>query len=154
LLIKLIYACDEYLGVIKMFIVPRTPASPRRLTPISMVSSPSISSPSISSPSISPKTQSASPTSFRAEKDVYDRFIDIYFNNDLKVQSLLLKTIIDFVGHPAYAHILRTMDKDNAHHVMGYLRSQRSVEMYLVLDQILRNPLPTKQDFYLSICSY
>lgn len=135
-----------------MFIVPRTPASPRRLTPISMVSSPSISSPSISPTST--KTQSTSPTSFKAEKDVYDRFIDVYFGSDLKVQSLLLKTIIDFVGHPAYTHILKTMDKDNAHHVMGYLRSQRSVEMYLVLDQILRNPLPTKQDFYLSIGSY
>ena len=129
-----------------MFIVPRTPVSPRRLTPISMASSPSISP-------TSTKTQSASPTSFKAEKDVYDRFIEVYFNCDLKVQSLLLKTIIDFVGHPAYAHILRTMDKDNAHHVMGYLRSQRSVDMYMALDQILRNPLPTKQDFYLSINS-
>lgn len=124
-----------------MFIVPRTPISPRRLTPISMSSTIS----NISSVTISP------PPSL--EIDVYDRFIDIYFNCDLKVQNILLKTINNAVRHPAYAHILKTMDKDNAHHVMGYLRSQHSVEMYMVLDQIIHNPLPTKDDFYLSINS-
>jgi hypothetical protein len=121
-----------------MFIVPRTPASPRRLTPISMVSS----------SSTSPKTQSASPTSFKAEKDIYDTFLDIYFSSELKVQSVLIQKITDYVGHPVYTHLLRTMDKDNAHHVIGYLKSQRSVELYFILDQIINNPLPTKNDFY------
>jgi hypothetical protein len=128
-----------------MFVVPRTPISPRRLTPITVVSSPSVS-PTRSAFSISPEKDT--------KEDVYDKFINIFFNTDLKVQSVLLKTITDFVGHPAYNHILRTMDKDNAHHVMGYLRSQRSAEMYIILDQIIRNPLPTKDDFYLSINSY
>jgi hypothetical protein len=138
-----------------MFIVPRTPISPRRLAPISVNSSPSTSpTRSASSMTVSPpQNKSNSPPPFVPEKDVYDRFIDVFFNCDLKVQNVLLKTIIDFVGHPAYTHILKTMDKDNAHHVMGYLRSQRSVDMYMALDQILRNPLPTKHDFYLSINS-
>ncbi len=83
--------------------------------------------------------------------DVYDKFSDIYFSCDMKVRSILLKTIIDFVGHPAYAHLLKTMDNENAHHVMGYLRSQRSVEMYIILDRIIKNPLPTKEHFHQSI---
>jgi hypothetical protein len=137
-----------------MFIVPRTPISPRRLAPISANSSPSTSpTQSVSSMASTTQNKSNSPPAFIPDKDVYDRFIEIYFNCDLKVQSVLLKTIIDFVGHPAYTHLLKTMDKDNAYHVMGYLRSQRSIDMYMALDQILRNPLPTKQDFYLSINS-
>lgn len=121
-----------------MFIVPRTPISPRRLSPISM----STTSKSTSSPT------STSPIQ---EIDVYDKFSDIYFNCDMKVRTILLKKIIDFVGHPAYSHILRTMDQENAHHVMGYLRSQRSVEMYIILNQIIKNPLPTKEDFHQTI---
>ena len=121
-----------------MFIVPRTPISPRRLSPITM----STSSKSVLTPT------STSPIQ---EMDVYDKFSDIYFSCDMKVRSVLLKKIIDFVGHPAYAHLLRTMDPENAHHVMGYLRSQRSVEMYIILDQISKNPLPTKEDFHQSI---
>lgn len=140
---------------LKMFIVPRTPISPRRLAPISVNSSPSTSPTQFTSSmtTSTPQNKSNSPPPFVPDKDVYDRFIDVFFNCDLKVQNVILKTIIDFVGHPAYTHILKTMDKDNAHHVMGYLRSQRSVDMYMALDQILRNPLPTKQDFYLSINS-
>jgi hypothetical protein len=129
-----------------MLIIPRTPISPRRLKPITMVSSPS-ASPTRSAFSISPSPEK------NTKKDVYDKFINIYFNTDLKVQNVLLRKIFDFVGHPVYVHILKTMDKDNAHHVMGYLRSQRSAEMYIILDQIIQNPLPTKEDFYSSIKS-
>lgn len=81
-------------------------------------------------------------------KDVYTRFADIYFAADIKVRSILLKRIIDFVRHSAYAHLLRTMDESNAGYVMGYLRSQRSAEMYIILDQIINSPLPTKEEFY------
>jgi hypothetical protein len=38
------------------------------------------------------------------------------------------------------------MDKHNATYVMGYLRSQQSVEMYMILDQITSNPI--KDDFF------
>jgi hypothetical protein len=125
-----------------MFIVPRTPISPRRLSPISMSVTTKSNSPSVS---ISPTPS--------LEMDVYDKFSDIYFSCDMKVRSVLLKKIIYYVEHPAYAHILRTMDQDNAQHVMGYLRSQRSVEMYMILDQIIRSPLPTKEHFHQSINS-
>lgn len=126
-----------------MFVVPRTPISPRRLSPISMSAN---SKTNTQSASISPTPS--------LEMDVYDKFSDIYFSCDMKVRSILLKKVIDYVGHPAYAHILRTMDPDNAQHVMGYLRSQRSVEMYMILDQIIRSPLPTKEQFHQSINSY
>jgi hypothetical protein len=130
-----------------MYVVPRTPIIPRRLSPI-MTPSPNSTLSYSSSQSISPP-RSPSPV-----LDVYDKFINIYFSSDIKVQSILLKTITDYIIHPAYKHLLKTMDQDNAHHVMGYLRSQRSVEMYFILDYIIRNPLPTKQDFYQSIAKY
>lgn len=113
-----------------MFIVPRTPLSPVRKP-------------------LSPKPNENIPV-----KDVYDKFIEIFFSVDTKIQSVFLERIIRFVGHPAYSHLLRTMDKDNAHHVMGYLRSQRSVEMYIILDQICRSPLPTRDDFYHTISGF
>ncbi len=111
-----------------MFVIPRTPVSPTRKA-------------------LSPMRNAEN----LPVKDVYDQFIDLYFSVDIKIQTVLLDRIIKFVGHPAYTHLLRTIDKNNAYHVMGYLRSQRSVEMYVILDQIIRSPLPTKIDFYNTI---
>jgi hypothetical protein len=119
-----------------MFIVPRTPISPRRLSPINMSV---ITNSNASSVSISPTPS--------LEMDVYDKFSNIYFSCDIKVRSILLKTVIEFVQHPTYTHLLKTMDNENAHHVMGYLRSQHSVEMYYILDQISKNPLPSRSSF-------
>jgi hypothetical protein len=104
----------------KMPVIPRTPLSPKR--------------------SLSPRTPLASlpeNTAFPVP-DVYDRFVDYYFSSDTTVRPLILERVINFVGHPAYTHLLRTMDTFNAHHVMGYLRSQRNVEMYVILDQITK----------------
>jgi hypothetical protein len=81
-------------------------------------------------------------------KDVYDKFIDLYFSVDLKVQSVFIKLIENFVNHDVYTHLLKTMEKDNAYFIMGYLRSQRSIELYSILDKIIRSPLPTKADYY------
>jgi hypothetical protein len=114
----------DLFGVIKMFIIPRTPSKPARLSPIN-----------------SPTTVSSN------EKDVYDKFLDIYFRSDLSTQKLILKTVTDFVGHPAYTHILNTMDKGNAYYVIGYLRSQRSIDMYFILDQIIHNNMVASYDF-------
>lgn len=124
-----------------MFIVPRTPVSPTRksLSPISRTS-------------LSPVSVQSNEN--KPVKDVYDQFAEIYFSADIKVRNVLLTRVINFVGHPAYSHLLRTMDQSNAHHVMGYLRSQRSVEMYVILDQITREPLPTKDDFYRTMIGF
>jgi hypothetical protein len=130
-----------------MFIVPRTPISPTRKS-----MSPTMSHSPVSRSSFSPiSTQS---TEIMPLKDVYDIFADIYFVADMKVQNVILTKVINYVQHPVYTHLLKTMDKDNAHHVMGYLRSQRSVEMYFILEHIINNPLPTKDKFFQSIGSY
>jgi hypothetical protein len=94
-------------------------------------------------------SSSLSPTNERIiyNSDIFDDFIEMYYTCDIKVQSVLLDTIINYVKHPAYTHLLRTMDRNNYHHVIGYLRSQRSYELYTILDKIMRNPLPTKEDF-------
>ena len=46
------------------------------------------------------------------------------------------------------------MDQENYNHVMGYLRSQRNIEMYHILEQITSNPLPVKEDFFRSIAKF
>lgn len=89
-------------------------------------------------------SQSISPL----QLDVYDKFIDIYFNCHTKVQVILIKTISEYVRHPVYIHLLKTMDIKNADYIIGYLRSQRSIELYNILDRIICNPLPEKDTFY------
>lgn len=123
-----------------MFIVPRTPVSPSR-KPTSTMATPSISlSPTCDSPRFSPPST--------PQKDVYERFMDIYFQQHPKVKMVLLKKITDYVAHPVYTHLLNTMDRDNAHHVVGYLRSQRCFELYSILENICNNPLPPKSEFF------
>lgn len=123
-----------------MFIIPRTPVSPSRKLNSTMAT-PSLSlSPTYESPKFSPPST--------PQKDIYDRFIDIYFQQHPKIKMVLLKKITDYVAHPVYTHLLNTMDRDNSHHVMGYLRSQRSFELFNILEQICNNPLPPKSDFF------
>jgi hypothetical protein len=71
-------------------------------------------------------------------RDLYDLFVDYYFGSDPEVRPLILERIINFVGHPAYAHLLRTMTTANAYHVIGYLRSQQNIELYMILVEITR----------------
>lgn len=126
-----------------MYIIPRTPISPRRLSPIIMSSSSTISN--ASSVSISPTPS--------LEMDVYDKFAEIYFSVDMKIRNVLLRHITNYITHPVYIHLLRTMDETNLHYVMGYLRSQRFVELYDILTVIINSPLPTKDDFHRSTIS-
>ena len=114
--------------------------SPRRLSPINMSSS-TISN--TSSVSISPTPS--------LEMDVYDKFAEIYFSVDIKIRNVLLKRITDYITHPVYTHLLRTMDETNLQYVMGYLRSQRFGELYNILNLIINSPLPTKNDFHRTI---
>jgi hypothetical protein len=85
------------------------------------------------------------------EMDVYDKFADIYFSVDMKIRNVLLKRITNYVTHPVYIHLLRTMDETNSQYVMGYLRSQRFGELYNILNLIINSSLPTKDDFHRSI---
>ena len=98
-------------------------------------------------------SKSPSPERNVVEKDIYDTFIDIFYKCDIKVQTMLLRKMFDFVRHPAYEHLLKTMNKDNACYIMGYLRSQRSAEMYTILDTIINSPLPTKDDLRKTLSS-
>ena len=105
------------------------------------------SSASMSSSSASMSSSSPSNEQIIHNRDVFDDFIEVFYNSHIKVQNVLLETIINYIKHPAYAHLLRTMNKDNACYVIGYLRSQRSFELYTIIERIMMNPLPTKDDF-------
>jgi hypothetical protein len=126
-----------------MYIVPRTPISPRRLSPLNMSSSTISNAPSVS---ISPTPS--------LEMDVYDKFAEIYFSVDMKIRNVLLRHITNYITHPVYTHLLRTMDETNSQYVMGYLRSQRFIELYDILNLIINSPLPTKEDFHRSTITY
>ena len=65
--------------------------------------------------------------------DAYDRFAQRFFAADARLQQMLIEHIIHLVPHPVYRHLLQTMTRENAIHVMGYLRSQRDTRLYEVL---------------------
>jgi hypothetical protein len=119
-----------------MPVVPRTPSLTQRtftLTP-------------------SKYTQSYSSGTFNErqfiKKDVYDKFIDIFFESSIKIQMVLLTRIKTYLNHPVYEHLLNTMDRNNAHHVMGYLRSQRHTDLHMILENICGSDRPTEADFF------
>ena len=96
-----------------MFIVPRTPSKQRR---------------------VESRQRSTVQTS-----DIYDQFIDTYLTTDEINKSILIEVIIEFVENPVYTHLFNTMNDDNVHHIMGYLRSQQSVKMNFILNHLLHN---------------
>jgi hypothetical protein len=71
--------------------------------------------------------------------DIYDKFIHRYLESNSIKRSVLIELILDFVEHPVYAHLFNTMNADNVHHIMGYLRSQQSVKMNFILNHLLNN---------------
>jgi len=93
-----------------------------------------------------PETSIMSETT-NSSQDVYDKFTQIYFSVNMKIRNILLKRILAYNPHPVYTHLLKTMDESNSHYVMGYLQSQRSAELYDILNIIINSPLPTKYDF-------
>jgi hypothetical protein len=72
--------------------------------------------------------------------DAYDRFVHRYFSVDARLQSMLLAHIQHHITNPVYMHLFRTMTRENAYHIMGYLRSQRDLRLYEVLSQLTTGP--------------
>ncbi len=73
----------------------------------------------------------------KIETCCYEKFIDIYFKSNHEVQRMLLKQINDHVKHPVFDYILNTMTKENAVHVMGYLKSQNNSRFNWILNKII-----------------
>lgn len=71
-------------------------------------------------------------------KDVYEKFSNIYVSSTVKNRTVLIKHIIDSIYHPVYIHLLKTIDIYNCHYVLGYLRSQRSIELYNTLKSVVQ----------------
>jgi hypothetical protein len=88
------------------------------------------------------------------KKDIYDKFLNMYINSDRKIRSVLINRITEYIQHPVYTHLLNTIDEENIIHVIGYLRSQHSVELYNILELICNSPLPTHDDFFKEILHF
>lgn len=69
--------------------------------------------------------------------DIYDKFIELFINSDIKQKFVLITNITNSIKHLSYIHILKTMDNNNVYHVIGYLKSQHSSEMYNALEYII-----------------
>ncbi len=75
-----------------------------------------------------------------AMQDAYDRFVHRYFSVDVRLQGLLLSHINHHIVNPVYMHLFRTMTRENAGYIVGYLRSQRDLRLYEVLSQLTAGP--------------
>jgi hypothetical protein len=82
--------------------------------------------------------------------DIYNKFINLFYGSDFKVQNVILATINNSINHPAYIHLFKTMDASNAKYIMGYFRSQKSFELNSIIEKIVMSPLPTKDDFIIN----
>jgi hypothetical protein len=113
-----------------MPLIPRTPLSPGRT--ISRINGGITIRPLILEGSENVAPLALSNTN-RAPVDAYDRFAQRFFAADARLQQMLIEHIIYLVPHPVYRHLLQTMTRENAVHVMGYLRSQRDARLYETL---------------------
>lgn len=104
----------------KMPLIPRTPLSPGRT--MSRING-----------GITIRPLNLENTSPLPLADAYDRFAQRFFAADARLQQMLIEHIIHLVPHPIYRHLLQTMTRENAVHVMGYLRSQRDARLYETL---------------------
>lgn len=82
--------------------------------------------------SFASSTTISSPTNY----DVYDKFTEIYYQSDMKERFSLISTITEYINHPVYSHLLKTMDTVNAYYIIGYLKSQRLCSLYDILEKI------------------
>jgi hypothetical protein len=113
----------------KMPLIPRTPLSPGRTIS-------KINGGITIRPLILEDNENVSPSALMNRTiltDAYDRFAQRFFLADTRLQQMLIEHIIHLVPHPVYRHLLQTMTRENAVHVMGYLRSQHDTRLYEVL---------------------
>lgn len=112
-----------------MPLIPRTPLSPGRTIS-------KINGGITIRPLILEDNENVSPSALTNRTiltDAYDRFAQRFFLADTRLQQMLIEHIIHLVPHPVYRHLLQTMTRENAVHVMGYLRSQRDTRLYEAL---------------------
>ena len=69
--------------------------------------------------------------------DVYDAFVNIILSSRPKIRSIVLETIRKHITHPAYIHLMHTLDSTNARYIAGYLRTTPHKELNEVIKQIV-----------------
>ncbi len=80
---------------------------------------------------------SNSPIMFIDSCDNLDRFVDHMLSSKPRIRFALIDQFSKEVNHPAYTHLLKTIDTENYLYVIGYLRSQRMVEVHKFVDKIV-----------------
>ncbi len=69
--------------------------------------------------------------------DYYTEFGNLLIKVKPSVRYSIIQTIRENISHPAYLHLLLTMNSENVEYVMGYLRSMRHYDLYLIIEKIV-----------------
>lgn len=80
---------------------------------------------------------SSSPTMFISPPDNLDQFVDYLLSSKPRIRFAVIQQFATEVKHPVYHHLLKTLDNENAQYVVGYLRSQKMVEVHSFVDKIV-----------------
>lgn len=69
--------------------------------------------------------------------DIYDAFVNIFLSSKPKIRSIILETVRKHITHPAYIHLIHTLDNTNAQYIAGYLRTTPYRELNEIIKQIV-----------------
>jgi hypothetical protein len=69
--------------------------------------------------------------------DIYDAFVNIILSSRPKIRSIILETIRKHITHPAYIHLMHTLNNTNAQFIAGYLRTTPYAELTEIIRQIV-----------------
>lgn len=85
----------------------------------------------------SSSSKTSSKHSAKVTFDNLDKFANYLLESKPKIRFAIITQFSEYVKHPIYTHLLKTLDSDNSPYVIGYLRSQKMYEMHVFIDNIM-----------------
>ncbi len=73
------------------------------------------------------------------ELDCFDLFADYFLSLSPRKRIALISQVNSKFIHPHIPYVLKTMDSINVYNVMAYLRSLKFVELYNIIEEIVKN---------------
>lgn len=70
--------------------------------------------------------------------DEYDKFIKLYIRSSTPVKLALLDRITKHLENPVYEHLINTMNNDNVHHILGYLKTQNCGKLHSIIGILVK----------------
>jgi|LauGreDrversion4_2_1035121.scaffolds.fasta_scaffold2223208_1 hypothetical protein len=80
------------------------------------------------------------------ELDCFDLFGDYFLSLSPRRRIAVVGQILSKFIHPHIPYVLKTMDSTNAYNVMAYLRSLKFVELYNIIEDIVKREYSSSDD--------